>query len=49
MKKMNKIKVRVDQTNLPNKFHLAVQQHAKGSVHKNKKKYDRKSFKKIDY
>ncbi len=46
---MTKIKIKVDQTNLPNKFHLAVQQHSKVSVYKNKKKYDRKSFKKIEY
>lgn len=47
--KVSKIKIKVDQTNLPNKFHLAVQQHSKVSVHKNKKRYNRKNFKKIDY
>lgn len=46
---MKSIKIKVNQVNLPNKFHLEVQQHSKPSVHKNKKKYNRKSLRKIDY
>lgn len=41
--------IKVDQVNLPNKFHLEIQRHHKPTIFKDKKKYNRKKLLKIDY
>lgn len=43
------MKIKIDQTKVPNKFHLSVQQNNRSLVQKNKKKYDRKKLKKSEY
>ena len=42
VEKNNSIRIKIDDSKIPNKFHLEVQQNNKAIVYKNKKKYTRK-------
>lgn len=42
VEKKNNIVIKIDDSKIPNKFHLEIQQNNKAIVYKNKKKYTRK-------